>query len=414
MQALRPAALSARAAARQAPARFLHTRPSPRAPRTIGRTTRIQQRYATTDSPAAAGGGSGALAGGLAGGVIAALIGYTWYRLSGAKSAVDSLHSTRQYIDHAFKQTTDNAPKPSEAVQWLRQTVTGYTQFIPGANHYVDTAFQDIEKVQDKHGDEVNNIIKEAYDELKDVTKAGVSMEAAVQAWSVLQKAMKKIGHLAGDAAEDILDNHPQLKDQVGGQYKQLRQMANQYGPEAQKQFDDTYKQVQDIIKGGLSSENIDRVRKLVEEKTQELRKYGDKAWEEGMKKAQPVLDKQPQLKEMVENNKDKLLKGDLGQLWQKLQSGNTDDIKNFVQDQVQNAQQSSGGGMGIEGLLGMIPGGKDIMPKIQQLQELSQKHGGEAEKLIKSAFDDIKGVLDKKVEEGKGLKDKAEKDAKS
>lgn len=414
MQALRPATLSARAATRQAPTRSLHTRPSPRAPRTIARTARTQRRYATTDSPAASGGGSGALAGGLAGGVTAALIGYTWYRLSGAKSAVDSLHSTRQYIDSAFKQTTENAPKPSEAVQWLRRTVTGYTQFIPGANHYVDTAFSDIEKVQDKHGDEVNKIIQEAYDDLKGVTKGGVSTEAAVQAWSVLQKAMKKIGSLAGDAAEDILDNHPQLKDQVGGQYKQLRQMAHQYGPEAQKQFDDTYKQVQDIMKGGLSSENIEKVKKLVNEKTQELKKYGDKAWDEGMKKAQPILDKQPQLKELVENNKDKLLKGDLGQLWQKVQSGNADDIKSFVQDQVQNAQQSSGGGMGIESLLGMIPGGKEMLPKFQQLQELSQKHGGEAEKLIKSAFDDIKKVLDQKVEEGKDLKDKAEKDAKS
>ncbi|KAK5939804.1 hypothetical protein PMZ80_008186 [Knufia obscura] len=414
MQALRPAALHARAAPRQAPIRSLHTRPTPRAPRTIARTARTQRRYATTDSPAATGGGSGALAGGVAGGLVTLAIGYGYYRFSGAKSLVDSAHSTRQYIDSAFKQTTEKAPKPSEAVQWLRQVVTGYTKFIPGANHYVDTAFSDIEKVQDKHGDEVNNIIKEAYDELKDVTKAGASMEAAVQAWSVLQKAFKKIGHLAGDAAEDIMDNHPQLKETIGPQYQQLRQMAKQYGPEAQKQFDDTYKQVQDIVKGGLSSENISKVQKLVEEKTQELRKYGDKAWEEGMKRAGPMLEKQPELKKFVEENKDKLLKGDLSQLWQKVQSGNTDDIKSFVQDQVQKGSQSIGGSKGIESLLSMFPGGKDVGQKLSQLQELSQKHGGEAEKLIKSAFDDIKHVLDKKVEEGKGLKDKAEKDAKS
>lgn len=414
MQAIRPAALHVRAATRQAPVRSLHTRPSPRAPRTIARTARTQRRYATTDSPAASGGGSGALAGGLAGGVVAAALGYTWYRLSGTKSLVDSAHSTRQYIDSAFKQTTEKAPNPSEAVQWLRQTVTGYTKFIPGANQYVDTAFQDIEKVQEKHGDEVNRIIGDAYDELKGVTKAGVSMEAAVQAWSVLQKALKKIGHLAGDAAEEILSNHPELKEKVGGQYKQLQQMAKQYGPEAQKQVEDTYKQVQDIIKGGLSSENIDKVKKLVEEKTQEVKKYGDKAWEEGMKKAQPVLEKQPELKEFVEKNKDKLLQGDLGGLWEKVQSGNADDIKNFVQEQVQKGSQSMGGGKGIESFLSMLPGGKDVGEKLKQLQELSQKHGGEAEKLVKSAFDDIKKVLDKKVEEGKGLKEKAEKDAKS
>ena len=415
MQALRPAALNASRASRQAPIRSLHTRPSPRAPRTVARTTRTQRRHATTDSPAATGGGSGALAGGVAGGLTAALLGYAWYSFSGTKAVVDSARSTRQYIDSAFKQTTEKAPNPSEAVQWLRQTVTGYTKFIPGANQYVDTAFQDIEKVQEKHGDEVNSIIGDAYDELKGVTKAGVSMEAAVQAWSVLQKAFKRIGHLAGDAAEDVLDNHPELKEKVGGQYKQLQQMAKQYGPEAQKQAEDTYKQVQDIIKGGLSADNIARVKKLVEEKTQELKKYGDKAWEEGIKKAGPVLDKQPELKEFVEKNKDKLLQGNLSGLWEKLQSGNTDDIKNFVTEQAQKGQEQLGGsGMGIESLLSMLPGGKDVGEKLKQLQELSQKHGGEAEKLVKSAFDDIKKVLDKKVEEGKGLKEKAEKDAKS
>merc|ERR1711939_1293052 len=101
----------------------------------------------------------------------------------------------------------------------------------------------------------------------------------------------------------------------------------------------------------------------------------------------------------MGENNKSKLLQGDLGQLWQKLQeaakSGNTDDVQNFVKEQVNNLSQKAGGG-GIE-----------------QLQELSQKHGQEAEKLAKSAMEDIKKVLSQKVEEGKKLKEKAEADAK-
>ena len=46
------------------------------------------------------------------------------------------------------------------------------------------------------------------------------------------------------------------------------------------------------------------------------------------------------------------------------------------------------GSGQGLESLLGMLPGGKDISGKFHQLQELSQKHGQDAEKLIKSAFE--------------------------
>lgn len=353
----------------------------------------------------------------MAGGLAAFLLGYTWYRLSGTKTLVDYAQQSKSQIDNAFKSATDKAPKPSEAVTWLKETVTGYTKLIPGANQYVEQAFEDIEKVQDKHGDEVNKIIDDAYGELKDVTKQGASLAAATQAWGVLQKCFKRIGELAGDAMEDILNNHPELKDKVGAQYKQLQQMAEQYGPEAKKQVDDTIKQVQDIVKGGFSSENIDKAKKLVEEKTQELKKYGDKAWEEGMKKVQPILDKNPELKDTINKNKEKLLQGDLGQLWNKIQeaskSGNVDDVKKFVQEQVEQGQKSLGGsGQGIEQLLGsMFPGGKDVGAKLQQLQELSQKHGKEAEKLVRSAFEDIKSVLEKKVEEGKELKDKVEKD---
>lgn len=395
------------------------TRRIPATSRNALRTSRISRRYQsslTPNTPQGAGAASGALSGGLAGGVVVALIGYGWYYFSGTRTLVTSVQSSKDYVDNAFKQLTDKAPQPNEAVRWLRSTVTGYTQFIPGANQYVDQAFKDVEKVQEKHGQEVEKIIQETYDELKGVTKAGVSVAAASQAWDVLQNALKKIGHLAGDAAEDILNNHPQLKEKVGGQYKQLQQMGSQFGPEAKKQVEETWKQVQDIIKGGLSADNIQKAQKLIEEKVQQVKKLGDKAWDEGLKQAQPILDKNPELKDLVNKNKDKLLQGDMGQLWKKVQdaasSGNTDDVKKFVSDQVDKGKQS--GGAGIESLLSMFPGGKDIGSKLSQLQELSEKHGKEAEKLVKSTFDDIKKVLDKKMEEGKELKNKAEKDAKS
>lgn len=378
----------------------------------------VRRFQSTNASPAASGGSSGAVAGGLTGGAIALILGYSWYHISGTKSIVDSARSTKQYIDDSFKQATEKAPKPSEAVQWLRETVTGYTKLIPGANQYVDKAFQDIERLEGKHRSEVEKIAKDAYDELKGVTQAGVSVVTVTQAWAVLQKALKRIGDLAGDAADDVLNNHPELKEKIGGKYKQLKQYGEQFGPEAKKQVEETWKQVQDIVKGGLSNENLQKVQKLVQEKTEELKEYGDKAWDEGMKKVKPVLDKHPELREQVEKNKDKLLQGDLGKLWDKVQeaskSGNADDVKKFVQEQISKGEKAAGeSGGGIEQLLGVIPGGKDLGPKLKQLQELGEKHGKEAEKLVKEAIDDIKKVLDKKVEEGQELKEKAEKDVK-
>ncbi|KAK6381043.1 hypothetical protein LTS17_005244 [Exophiala oligosperma] len=373
-----------------------------------------------SSSSTSSSGSGGALVGGIAGGATAFLAGYLWYHFSGTKSIVNSVHQARSYVNTAFKKTTEAAPEPNEAVEWLKDTVKTYTKMIPGASKYVDSAFDDLEKIRSKHGDEVDKIIKDTYNELKDVTNKGFSVEAVSQAWDVIQKCFSRISALAVDAGQDILNNHPQLKEKLGGSFDQLKQMGDQYGPEAKQKADETYNQIRDILKGGIGLGTVGQLQKLLQEKVQELKKYGDQAWQKGIEQAKPVLDKQPQLKELLENNKSKLLQGNIGQLWQKLQeaakSGNTEDVEKFVKEQADKLSQKAGGsgsGSGIEQYLHMIPGGSEMGSKLQQLQELSQKHGKEAEKLVKSAIDDVTKVLSQKVEEGQKLKEKAKEDVK-
>merc|ERR1712000_295963 len=370
---LKMLASTPRAAARSTRAlRFRQPVPvRPRQPRNARfQSTNTSNASSSSSSPAS----SGALMGGLAGGATALLVGYTWYHFSGAKSVVNSVHQAKSYVNSAFKKT------------------------------------------RQKHGEEVDQIIKDTYNELKGVTNKGFSVEAVSQAWDVIQKCFSRISSLAVDASQDILNNHPQLKEKLGGNFEQLQKMGEQYGPEAKEKVEETWNQVREILKGGIGFGTVSQLQQLLQEKVQDIKKYGDQAWQKGIEQAKPILDKQPQLKELIENNKSKLLQGDLGQLWQKLQeaakSGNTDDVQSFVKEQVNNMSQKAGGG-GIEQYLQMIPGGSEIGPKLQQLQELSQKHGQEAEKLVKSAMEDIKKVLSQKVEEGKKLKDKAEADAK-
>jgi hypothetical protein len=385
----------------------------PAAPRTAFRSTRALKlrqpvrfnqrqnvRFQSTEA-AKQGGSNGALFGGLAGGSAALLIGFGFYHFSGARSVVNSVHSAKATANDAFAKTTQYAPEPGQAVQWLKETVTSYTRFIPGASTYVDRAFDDLEKIRARH-------------------EGGFTAESASQAWEVISATFVRIGQLAGDAFEDIIENHPQLKEKIGGQYTQLKQMGEQYGPEAKKQVDETWNEIQNILKSGFSMDSFTKIQKLVQDKSQQIQKYGDQAWQKGIEQAKPILDKSPQLKELVENNKEKLLKGDLGQLWQKLQeagkSGDSNDITKFVKEQVSKASQSSSGSSGssgIESLLSMIPGGSDIGGTLQQLQEIGQKHGKEAEGLVMSAVDEIKKVLSAKMEEAQKLKDKAEKDVK-
>jgi len=382
------------------------------------RTARRLESTSVSSGSASASNTGPAVIGGLVGGGITLLGGYAWYRYSGASTFINTAHAAKSKFEAAFKKSTEQAPEPNEALQWLRQTATSYAGFIPGAKGYVNSAFDDIDAIQKKHGSEVEKIVNNAYGELKDVSKKGASLDAVSDAWEVIQKAMKQIGELAGDAAEDILNNHPDLKKKVGGNLDQLKGMGDQYGPEAKKKVDETWDQVKNILKGGVGLGTADQLRKLVQDKVQEVKKLGDQAWQKGMEQAGPALDKAPKVKELVEQNKDKLMQGNLSQLWEKVQqaakSGDSSDLESFVKETVQQGKDKAGGGSGggLEQYFNMIPGGSEIMPKLQQLQELAQKHGDEAEKLAKDTFKEIQDVLSKKVDEGQKLAEKAKKDA--
>ncbi|KAK5047610.1 hypothetical protein LTR16_011123, partial [Cryomyces antarcticus] len=62
---------------------------------------------------------------------------------------------------------------------------------------------------------------------------------------------------------------------------------------------------------------------------------------------------------------------------------------------------------------LKMIPGGGEILPKLSQLRDVADKHGKEAEKLLRDTMDELKGVLEKRSGQASELAEKAEKSAK-
>lgn len=291
---------------------------------------------------------------------------------------------------------------------------------IPGASGFVDSAFNDLDAVRSKHGKEVDSIIKEAYGELKDISQEGMSVTAATKAWGILQKHLKRISDLAGDAASDIISNHPALKEKVGGNLDQLKQIGDKYGPEAKKQVDETWDQIQEIVKSGVSASTISKVQSLLQEKVQKIQELGGKVFDQGMEKAKPYLDKSPEVKKLLEDNKEKLKKnGNVQELYERVkdavQSGKIDTLKEYVQNTVKKVGQGSGGDDGgLEKYLNMMPSGGEIIPKLTQLQKIAQEHGEEAEKLVTDTFKEIQEVLQKKVGEAEELAQKAKKNAKS
>jgi len=399
---------------------MITSRVSARAARTVrarpyARQLRHETTHANTNANAGGSGLSQGIVGGLVGGGAMFAIGYGYYHFSGAKTVVSTAKQTQRQFQQYKEQFKQSTPEPAEALQWLRQTATSYAAFIPGGRGYVDTVFNDISSVQQKHGPEVDQIVKEAYDDFKGLSNEGLSAETAYKAWDILGKYMKRIGELASDSMEQIVNNHPMLKEKVGGNMDQLKQMGENYGPEAKKQVEETWEQVRDVLKGGFSASTIPKIQSLVQDKVQKMQELGNKAWEKGMEQAKPYLDKSPKVKELIEKNTSSLKQGNVTELYSKIkdavQSGSTENLEHYVKSATNKAKQGGGGG-GLESWMKMIPGGGEIMPKLSQLQQIASEHGEEAEKIAKSTFDEIQQVLQKKVAEAQNLANKANKKA--
>lgn len=379
-------------------------------------------RFATNDAGAGAGSGAGqspALYGGLVGGGAAFVVCYMWYQLSGMKSAVQSAKQAKSYFDSttdklkvSFKEVT---PDTNEAIEALRSTANKYARFVPGGQGYVDKVFQDIEAIRKNHGSEVDEIVSEAYGQLRDASKKGASLETMSDVWDILSKQLHRLAGLAGDAAQDILNNHPQLKNQLGGSYDQLKEFGENIGPEAQKQVNETFNEISNILQQGFQWDTVDRIRQLVQNKAQELQKLQKKAFDQGWDQIKPMLDKNPKVKEVVNKNMDTLKQGNVAQLLNQVRSavssGNTSDLENYVKQATQKAQQSTSSNLGS--WLNMIPNGSQIMPQLQKLQKVAQEQGGEAEQLARDTMKEITQVLEKRGQKLEQLWQDGQKKAK-
>ncbi|KAL8831280.1 MAG: hypothetical protein Q9170_005371 [Blastenia crenularia] len=306
-------------------------------------------------------------------------------------------------------------PESTEAIRWLRSTAQSYATYVPGARGYVDTFFDDLDAIHKKHSKEVDDIVKEAYTELKDIVSAeGMSIVSAQKVWTSLQKYMDRILDLAGDASEDILNNHPALKEKLGGNIDQLKQMGESYGPEAKKQVEETWNQIGNVLKSGFGAGTVSQIQSVIQDKTQKIQELGSKLWDQGMEKAQPLLEKSPEVKKIVEENKDQLKQGNVQELYENIkesvQSGNMDKLKKYVNDTVDKAKKStsSGKGGGLEQYLKMIPGGGEIVPQLTKMYQISQEHGEEAEKIAKDTIKEIEDILKKRVGQAEDLAKKA------
>ncbi|KAI3557824.1 hypothetical protein CABS01_07772 [Colletotrichum abscissum] len=395
----------------------------PRVTRAV-RAPRQQLRFQSTTASSSTGGTSSHFGAGVAGGLAGAGIFYALYSFTPAGRAASKVNKAAKEAEKKYtaaaQKLQENTPSTDEAIDYIKQFAYSYVGWIPGGRSYVDSAFNDFETVRKNHKEEADKIVDDAYKQFQEVAKAGLSLEAVHKAYEVLADITQKLASLGGDAIGDIVDNHPQLKEKLGGNIDQLKDLGDKYGPEAKKQVDETWKQVKDVLAGGFTASNFDKVRKLIEEKIQQVQKLGDEAWKKALEEAKPYLDKNPKVKELIEKNADALKKGNAKELFEKAkkatESGDLGGLESYVTDAVDKAKSKGsqiGESFGLDQYFKMIPDGDKIIPKLKQLREVADKHKEEGEKLFKETIEEVKKVLEAKSKKAEEIAEKAKKDAK-
>lgn len=399
-------------------------------------SSRQQARFQSTATSSSSSAGTSPYVAGAVGGLIAGGTLYGAYLMTPSGKMARSINKGTKEAAQKYQQAAaklqEATPTTDETVSYLKDLCYSYVGWFPGGRQYVDTAFNDLEKVRRNHKDEADEILSEALKQFKDVSKAGLSLEAARRGLEVLADVAKKVAALGTDAAGDILENHPQVKEKFGGSIDTLKTMGEQYGPEAKKQVDETWKQLSEVVAGGLSAENLNKARQLLQDKTEQVRKLGDTAWQKGLEEAKPYLDKSPAVKKLVQDNADALRQGNAKELFDRarkaVDSGDSGDLEGYVKKAVDTAKgkakakgnstkQEEGEGEGglTQYLDQMLPAGGsgDIVPKLLQLKEVADHHTDESEKLVRETMDELKKVLESKSERAKKILNKAKQEAK-
>ena len=120
-------------------------------------------------------------------------------------------------------------------------------QLFPG---HVDAVFNTLDSLQDKHGDDVNRIVGEGYEEVRTVISeaSGLDAAVAVKVLEVLRRRsaeLEELGRRAGkDAFGELSEKYPQLSEKLGSGYEEFKRLSKSVGPDAKKLFDETSKEV--------------------------------------------------------------------------------------------------------------------------------------------------------------------------
>ena len=98
--------------------------------------------------------------------------------------------------NHAMKQ--ELAQEPGRAINYIKEFCYSHASWVPGGQHYLNTAFKDLETLKQSHKDEVDQIVNDVYEELQLVSTSGFSFKNVRKTFGIFASLSERLGELAG------------------------------------------------------------------------------------------------------------------------------------------------------------------------------------------------------------------------
>lgn len=178
------------------------------------------------------------------------MIGYTWYHFSNVKKAVDAAQRAKFFLQET-KQSLLDKKNSNKALLYLRKVAKSYVAIVPGADMFVDQAFDSVDEIVDAHAEEATAITNSAYAEIQDIMKNGGEEQSLAKAIRVMDVLKRRLGEIqalgvkvGGDTLGPLLEKFPEVRGKIGAELEELQNLAKDRGPDARRIWSDTQQQV--------------------------------------------------------------------------------------------------------------------------------------------------------------------------
>ncbi|KAK9713038.1 hypothetical protein K7432_006740 [Basidiobolus ranarum] len=300
-------------------------------------------------------------------------------------------------VTELIKQKTTHL---QELVKDIAEDVSDeFLNAFPQVKDAVGGSLEELKSLSGKGGEDAQKIVSKTYSQIKKTLDEGMNENTVSEITELIKDNMedaKKLVGKAGDIAWDksillagpFLDKMPDVKKKIEQATDVFSEAAKEHGPQVKDMAEDLMSQLKKISEKGINEDTIKEAKTLVEEKLSELKdlkgKVGEQAWNKAQELADPVLQKAPELKKIVDEGVKEM---------KTLAEKKGPEASKIISDTYTEIKKIADKGVGKD----TIKEGKELLEKkLSEIQNLSEKVKSESEDIVQDKTKDAKKEVKK------------------